>query len=172
MSLARCIAAAALACTLAGCPDTSQETRPDTTASVAAENDLRPAPDLYQQAGVVFEGTVVSIRYLESSREGGRLTLAAPPDTVVTSFDPRFLVMIRVETVLKGNQARQWSGEKPFAIHSPARDFGLSMDEGAGQRIRVYLFDLHHGEGGRVSSSSLYGRAIGEKPPAPPPKAE
>ena len=172
MSLARCTAAVALACALVGCRDSSQETGPAAKPRSIEEQVHEHTLDLHEQADVVFEGTVISIRYLESSREGGRLTLAAPPDTVVTSFDPRFLVTIRVETVLKGNQARQWSGEKPFAIHSPARDLGLSIDEGAGRRIRIHLFDRHQDENGLVSFSALYGRAIGEEPPAPPPKAE
>ena len=153
MSPVRRIAVAALACVLVGCRDSSQQEGPPAEPSPIEEQAQEYVRDLHERADVVFEGTVVSVR---------PLTLAAPADTIVTSFDPRFLAAIRIDTVLKGDEARQWCGERPFAIHSPARDLGLGVEGGAGRQLRVYLFDRHQDEDGRIRFSSLSGLPVGE----------
>ncbi|MBM4020517.1 MAG: hypothetical protein FJ288_19730 [Planctomycetes bacterium] len=112
--------------------------------------------DVRTQADVVFEGAIKSISNLQVERKGNGITVFGPPGTVIAGVDPRFLLVVEVTSVLKGDAAKGWVGEKAFAIHSPARDLGMSAQEPpTGRRCRFYLFGQEDGAAGNVRFSLI-----------------
>jgi hypothetical protein len=116
-----------------------------------------PRKDMRTAADVVFEGTVKSISMLRVERRGKGIKVFGPPGIVIVGVDPGFLLVVEVTSVLKGDAAKGWVGEKAFAIHSPARDLGMSAQEPpTGKRCRFYLFGQKEGAAGDVRFSLIF----------------
>jgi len=124
----------ALALAMAGCGE------PDSQPGDAYQAMLDEAP-------VVFEATVRSIEMVSAEHGEGGIVLNVPADTVVVGIDARWLVTADVDAVRRGKAAAGWSGEKRFAIRSPAKTFHVSAGEAVGRRYVFHLFG-EDGDGG------------------------
>jgi hypothetical protein len=162
-----CFLLAAAICAPAGCSGCPPAEQPSPAASSEAANaepPPQPRTDMREEADVVFEGTVLSVEILPREIENGRSVVFPPPGTILAdAVDPRYLVKVQVERVLKGEAAKDWTGERFLAIHSPSRDLLYSKDEAPGKRLVFRLFGQRE-EGGTVRF--LYMRA--EPLPAQP----
>lgn len=152
----------AVSCAPAGCRDEpAHETPPDGGIQHPPTHDM-PTNDIRTKADVVFDGTAKSITMLQVERIRNGITVFGPPGMVIAGVDPRFLLVVEVTSVLKGDAAKGWVGEKAFAIHSPARDLGMSWQEApAGKRCRFYLFGQKDGAAGNVSFSGILAEPSG-----------
>jgi len=134
LRLAVCLlVASALALADAACKDRAPDPAPPAAATKQPDNPL-------DQADVIFEGTVKSLEMAETEMKGSRRIIHGPPGLILVGPDPLWVLVVSVERVRKG-VAAEWSGEKAFAIHSPARDLGLDRDKAPGARLEFYLFE-------------------------------
>jgi hypothetical protein len=153
-------AAGALASALGGCEDRQAPAPTASEDKGAARDEVRAWwEEEREKADVVFEGTVRSIEYARTEHNERGIRVYGPPGMILTHFDPRFIVAVRVDALVKGDPAEGWSGDKVFAIHSPSQDLDCPYEEAAGKRFLFYLTRQKGDAGGRVKFW-LHGRPV------------